>query len=283
MATLLQDLRYAARTLRNSPGFSVIAIVALALGIAANTAIFSLVNASLLRPLPFKEPDRLVTVRERIPKLMPKPVPVPAPDVLDIQNQNRVFESAGAFTSQQMDFSGTGEPRRIRAARITAGLFPTLGVSPQAGRVFTTEEDRPNRRLAILSNDFWRSAFGADHGIIGRTIQLDRKPYVVIGVMPQHFELPIQGMQFASPPAHVWLPMGFTKGELEAKGDNFNYTVLARLKPGITIQQASADMNRVAARIQETFPADVRNEFTLEGIAIPLHEEVAGDTRALLL
>jgi putative ABC transport system permease protein len=282
MGQFTQDLRYGVRMLGKSPGFTAVAVLALALGVGANTAIFSVVNTVLLRPLPFKDSGRLVLLQEGIPKLGVRAIPVCAPDVLDYERQNHVFEELGAFRTTSYDLSGLGEAERVRAARVSAGLFPLLGVQPALGRVFAREEDQPGHLVAVLSDGLWRR-FGADPGVVGRTVALDRKPYTIIGVMPPRFEFPLRGPQFHSEPAELWLPMAFTPEELRVRGDNFNNSVIARLKPGVTLARANADVMAIARRIQELFPPDVRKDFNLEASVVPYREQVVGGVRTLLL
>jgi putative ABC transport system permease protein len=170
--------------LRNKPGFTILAVLTLALGIGASTAIFSVVDAILLRPLPYGAPDRLMLVKEWIPKVIPDPIPVCAPDVMQFQRENHTFESLAAFRGGQFDLAGGAEPQRVNVDRVNANLFSLLGVQPSLGRTFTADEDRPGHLLAILSNGLWQRQFGADPNIVGHTVTLNRQPYTVIGVMP---------------------------------------------------------------------------------------------------
>ncbi len=192
---LFQDVRYGLRMFAKNPGFTAVAVLTLALGIGANTAIFSVVDAVILRPLPYKDPARLVLVKERIPMARPEPIPVCAPDAVQFQRQNQVFESVAAFRGGQFDLSGEGEPERIPAERVNAGLFSLLGVQPVVGRAFTADEDQPGHSLAILSYALWQRRFGARPDVVGRTVTLDRQPYTVIGVMPRSFVFPLRGME----------------------------------------------------------------------------------------
>ncbi len=278
----LQDIRYGLRQLRGSPGFTAAATLTLALGIGANTAIFSVVDAVVLRPLPYKDPNRLVMLKESIPLASPDPIPVCAPDVVQFQRQNQVFESVAAFRGGQFDLAGEGEPERITAERINSNLFSLLGVQPLLGRAFTTEEDQPGHSLAILSYPLWQRHFSGNSGVIGRTVTLDRQPYTVIGVMPRNFAFPLRGMEQGDA-ADVFAPMGFTREELADVGDNFNYSVLARLKPGITLARANADVNAIAYRILQTYPPQFRDRIKLGAVALPLNAQVVGKVRTLLL
>lgn len=192
--TLLQDIRFALRMLRKSPGFTAVAVLTLALGIGATTAIFSVVNAVLLKSLPYQQPDRLMFVQERIPRLNQRPISVSAPDILVMQRDNRVFDALGAFCTQSANISGAGEPQRVQTARVSANLFPMLGANALLGRTFSPGEDPPGHFVTILSYALWQEHFGGDPAVIGKTIELDAKPYTIIGVMPANFEFPPRGM-----------------------------------------------------------------------------------------
>lgn len=278
---VIQDLRYGLRQLRRNPGFAVVAILTLALGIGATTAIFSVVDSILLRPLPYQDPQQLVLVREQIPKVLPKAVALPAPDVVTFGRENHVFSALGAFRNEQLDLTGDGPPERRMAARVTASLFPLLGVRPIIGRLFTKAEDQPNRLVVLLSYGLWQQRFGADRAILAKTISLDGKSYVVVGVMPPGFGFPFPGVN-GSDPADLWLPMGFTTDELKDFGDNFDYSTIARLKPGVTLAEANADVLAIAHGIQATVYKGLSG-FTLEATASPLKDVIVRPARPLLL
>src|SRR5258708_39846491 len=222
MNTLLQDLRYALRTLRANPGFTAVPVIALAAGIGANTAIFSVVNAILLRPLPYSHPGQLVLIQERIPKLGEDYMPVSAPDVLDFQSQTRAFTGVAAFENGELNASGRSEPVRVKAARVTANVFSTLGVSPALGRTFTAEEDQPGRLVAVLSYGLWQRLFGGDPHVIESNVTLDGKPYKVLGVMPRSFVFPPPGLPCGAAPAELWGPMAVTHEQLANVVDTFD-------------------------------------------------------------
>jgi putative ABC transport system permease protein len=192
--TLLQDLRYSQRVLRQSPVFTTVAILTLALGIGATSAIFSVVNAVLLKPLPFRGADRLVLVRQRIPKLGPQSMQVAAPDTVEYR-KSEVFEVAGATHSWVYDLSGDGGPEQVCGVRVSANLFPMIGAAPVAGRLFSEDEDRLGTRVVLLSYGLWQRRYGLDTKILGRTILLNRVPYQVAGVMPPTFAFPPRGMR----------------------------------------------------------------------------------------
>ena len=285
--SLLQDTRFALRMLRKSPGFTITAILALAVGIGATTAIFSVVNAVLLKSLPYRQPDRLVFVQERIPKFSQRAVSVSAPDILIMQRENHVFQSLAAFRGEALNLSGTGEPQRILGERVSASLFPMLGASALLGRTFSADEDPPGHNVAILSYAIWQEHFGGDPTIIGKTIALDGQAYTIIGVMPASFEFPPRGMpnpngQIAS----LWVPIAFTHAELTDLGDNFNFSVIGRLKIGVTLAQARSDMNVVANEVLKTWyalgPQVASMGLSLEAPVTPVEQVVVSGIRTLL-
>src|SRR6185295_11905694 len=191
MQTFLQDLRYGMRMLLNKPGFAVVAIITLALGIGANTAIFSVVNAVLLRPLPYREPGKLVRVYTEFPTMELKKFWMSVPEFMDIRNEAQSWESIGAWSTGGVNVATTSEPIRVTSASVTRGLIEALGVQPAMGRNFTEEEDRNGGpRTALIADGLWRSAFGADREIIGKEIQINARPFTVIGVMPRDFNFP---------------------------------------------------------------------------------------------
>jgi predicted permease len=285
---LRQDLRYGLRALRKSPGFATVAILTLALGIGANTAIFSVVHAVLLSPLPYAAPDRLLLIKEILPDVGPAPVDVSGPDITLIQKLNHVFEGVGGFRVWTYEFSGKGDPQRVTADRVSSDLFEVLGVGPALGRNFSPEEESFGHQVVILSYGLWQRRFGAQENILGQTINLDRKPYTVIGVMPQSFVFPLPGMA-QGVAADLWVPLGLTKEELADFGDNFSYTVLGRLKPGIPPTQADADLQLVAHGVLETYRQlasavhQSLGDFRLGMSSIPLRDEVTGPLKPMLV
>jgi putative ABC transport system permease protein len=282
MFGLPKDFRDAYRMLRNKPGFTILAMITLALGIGASTAIFSVVDAVILRPLPYRAPDRLVLVKEWIPKAIPDPIPDCAPDVVQFQRENLTFESLAAFRGDQADLAGGTEPQRVNVHRVNANLFSLLGVQPALGRAFTVDEDQPGHWVAILSQGLWQRQFGADPNVVGRTVNLNRQPYTVVGVMPRAFVFPLAGMDQGGP-SDVFIPMAFTPEELADVGDNFNYSVVGRLKSGVSLTQANADLGAIARRILETYPPEFRGNIDLSAIALPLADQVMGKARTLLV
>ena len=284
---LFQDIRFALRMLRKSPGFSITAVLTLALGIGATTAIFSVVNAVLLKSLPYQNPDRLMLVRERIPKFNERAIAVSAPDTLVMQRDNHVFASMAVFRTSASNLSGTGQPQRILTARVSASLFALLGADPLLGRTFSANEDPPGHFVTILSYSLWQERFGGDHGIIGKSIALDGQPYTIIGVMPASFEFPPRGMPAPNgQTASLWIPIAFTHTQLANLGDNFDNGVIARLKPGVTLAQARSDMSVVANEILKTWdalgPQVASMGLKLEAPVTPLQEVVVSGVRTLL-
>ena len=270
---LWQDLRYGLRMLGKNPGFTVVAVIALALGIGANSAIFSVVNTVLLRPLPYRDPDRLVMVWEDSTKAgYPRDTPAAA-NYIDWRDQNQVFEGMAAIAEQNFNLTGTGEPERIEGRLVSANLFALLGVEPQVGRAFLPEEDQPGRnRVVIMSHGLWQRRFGADANITGKPLTLNGESYTVVGVMPSHFQFPSREDQ-------LWVPIAFTPQQAANRGRHY-LEVIARLKPGVTLEGAQAEMSAIAVRLQQQYP----NENTDVGATVtPLHEQVVGDIKPALL
>lgn len=287
MESLVQDIRFALRMLHKSPGFTAVAVLTLALGIGATTAIFSVVNAVLLKSLPYQHADRLMFVQERIPKFDQRAIPVSAPDILVMRRDNHVFDSLAAFRTSAANLSGTGEPQRIQTARVSANLFPMLGANALLGRTFSPDEDSPGHFVAILSYALWQEHFGGDPTVIGKSIALDGQPYTIIGVMPASFELPPRGMPSPNgQAASLWTPIAFTHAELADLGDMFDYSVIARLKPGATLAQARSDMSVVANTVLKTWysagPQVASMGLTLEMPVTPLQQVVVSNVRTLL-
>ncbi len=248
-----QNIRYGVRQLRKSPGFAAVAIITLALGIGANTAMFSVVDTILLRPLPYNQPDRLMLVSETESVAPNDELGVAAQEYLDYRDQNRSFSGVAAFESDGFNLTGEGQPLRIRAARISASTFSTLGVSPLMGRAFTADEDRADSNNVVeLSYSLWQNQYHGDAGILGRTIKLDEKPYTVIGVMPPAFHFPFDGKPF-SESADVWIPIGFSPSVLAPQNRvmEFGVGLIGRLKPGVSREQAQQDVQHIADVFQQ--------------------------------
>jgi putative ABC transport system permease protein len=273
LSDLSQDLRYGLRMLLKNPGFTIVAIIALALGIGANTAIFSVVNTVLLRPLPYKHPDRLVMVWEENSKQgFPRDTPA-AGNYLDWRDQNHVFEGMAAMAEISFNLTGAGEPERIDGQRVSATLFQLLGVDPALGRAFLPDEDRPGaNHVVILSHGLWQRRFGSDPAIIGRAINLDGQSFTVVGVMPRNFQFPSRTDQ-------LWVPIAFPAKEVGQRGNHY-LEVIARMKPGISLQQAQAEMTTIATRLQQQYP---ETNTSIGAVVTPLHEHVVGNIKPALL
>ena len=274
METLLKDIRYGVRGLWKRPGFTVVAVLTLALGIGANTAIFSVVNAVLLRPLQFHDPDRLVMIWEDAAFLgFPRNTPAPA-NYVDWKNQTQSFEDVAATHEETFNLTGDGTPERVAAYGVTANFFPLFGVSPAVGRGFTPDDDRPGaNKVAILSHELWQTRYGSDSHIINRDIQLDSEKYTVVGVMPR-------GFQFFESDIRLWVPLALDPRQLASRGNHY-LKVVARIKPGVTLNQAQADVSAVMARIAKDHPEETFNG-KVGALVIPLREEFTGDVRSSL-
>ena len=221
-----QDVRYGLRMLAKNPAFTAIAVLALALGIGANSAIFSVVNAILLRPLPYKNPEQLVMVWENATHLgFPKNTPSPA-NFLDWRQQTTVFQGMAAFAERSFNLTGAGEPERLDGRRVSANLFDVLGVRPIIGRTFVPQEDQPGTKVVLLNESLWKRRFGGDPGVIGRALTLNNEAYTVVGVLPSSVRLPA----FGKWRDQVWVPIAFPAEEATSRGDHF-LEVIARLKP----------------------------------------------------
>ncbi len=278
-----RDLRYALRSLRRTPGFTIVAVLTLALGIGASTIIFSFADASLLNPLPFPHGDRLVSVNEVVPLVSNQPIRLTAPDLIDYEQQARAFAALGGWTARAFELSGGHESEHVQAARFTANMFEVLQVRPARGRVFTAHEDQTGARVCVISNGLWQRWFGADPSALGRTIDLDRVPYTVIGIMPRGFEYPLPGPSDAQH-SDIWVPMSFTATERQARLDNWDYNGVARMKPDVTVAQASADVNAIARHIvSDLLPPRAAGHITFSALVQPLAEQVSGPVRPLVL
>ncbi len=275
LADLGQDIRYGLRILRKNPAFTAIAVIALALGIGANSAIFSVVNAILLKPLPYKNPAQLVMIWEEATHLgFPKDTPPPA-NFLDWRQQGSLFEGMAATSYRSFNLTGVGEPERLDGRRVSANLFDLLGVQPIIGRAFVAEEDKPGSKVVLLNESLWKSRFGGEPSVIGRVLNLNGEPYTVIGVLPHRVRLPAQGNWHDQ----VWVPLAFSAEEAANRGSHY-LEVIARMKPGVTLPEAQAEMDTIAARLAKQYP-----DFNARRGAVvkPLHEEIVGNMKSALL
>lgn len=273
LTDFLHDLRYALRMQLKNPGFTIVAIIALALGIGANTAIFSVVNTVLLRPLPYKDPERLVMVWEDASKSgYPRDTPAAA-NFVDWRDQNQVFEGMAAIADESFNLTGAGDPERLEGRTVSANLFPLLGVEPQIGRVFSAAEDQPgSHRVVLLSYGLWQRRFGGASNIVGQSLTINGESYTVVGVMPARF-------QFPSSEDQVWVPIAFTS-EQAANRNRHYLQVVGRLKPGVTLAQAQTEMSTIATRLQQQYP---ESNADLGAAITSLHEHLVGDIKPALL
>jgi predicted permease len=267
---LRQDLRYAARTLARAPGFTAVAILVLALGMGANTAVFSVTDYVLLRPLPFPSADRLVKLWETLPGY--RHMELSPADYRDWKRMNTVFEETGAVTTNAVNLIGQGAPERVQMAVVTGSLFAVLGVRPVLGRPITPADDKDGAPLTtVLSYGLWQRAFGGDGGVLGRKVNLNGKPYLVIGIMPPEFHFPDQE-------AELWTPFEFAEGAYADRNDNYLEGV-ARLRRGVSIQQASAAMDVVAGQLRRQYPKELEHT----GAAVESMRAGISEQRRLLL
>jgi predicted permease len=285
-----QDFRYSIRRLGRSPGFTVIAVLTLALGIGATTAIFTLVNDVMLRPLPFEQADRLVDIEEIAAEwsnIYPT-LPVSANHFTFWQQHNRTFDSMAVMQQGQAPLGASGKPSQVGVLSATPGIFSVLRVQPQFGRTFTDVEARPgNDRVVILMYDLWREQFGSDPAVVGRTIQLSGFPYTVIGVMPQSFRMPavqtIATIGETNRPLSIGVlePLAFSKERLAEEMGDLNYFGLGRLKPGVSVAQANADLDALQHTISVNLPAD--EKATLSAAVTPFQQQLVGKNQKSLL
>jgi putative ABC transport system permease protein len=274
MTRLVQDLRYGCRTLRKSPISSIVAALTLALGIGANSAIFTVINAALLAPLPFPAPERLALVWEDTSMFGLRDSPVALGNYTDWHGQNHVFERMGALEERSFRLTGIGEAQQVFGAVVTASLPETLGVKPALGRLFHEDDDRPGApKTAILSDGLWHSAFGGDRAVVGRSVEINDEKYEVIGIMPPRFRFP-------NNTSDVWAPVGTAYGPDElVKRGRHNWMVVGRLKPGVTVARANEELRVIALRAQRDYPE------TNDGVGAfvaPLREHFVSDLRPAL-
>lgn len=265
MGTLLLDFRYGIRMLVKNLGFTLVGVLALALGIGATTAIFSVVNAVLLRPLPYPDPERLVRLWENDTQgSLGAQFSVAVGNFLDWRQQNRVFEQMAAFAISPFNLTGDDKPERIMGAYVSPPLFSLLGVSPTLGRSFLAEEEQPGKeRVVVLSQSLWQRRFGVTSSLNGRTIRIDGETYTVIGIMPPVFHFPPE-----SSDAQLWVPKAFTAQMLSDRGAHI-IQVVARLRPSMSLGQARAEMDTIARRLEQQYPETNKGwRVTL----LPLHE-----------
>ncbi len=278
MNGFVRDIRFAARSLRKSPGFAAAALATLALGIGANTAVFSVVDAVLFRPLPFSDPGRLVAVFETNPAQGAAQTGVSYPNYADWVSRARSFDALGAIRMHDYTLTGDGEPVLVPAGTVTSNLFRALGVKPLLGRGLEIPDDAPGAPpVAVIGEGLWRTRYAADPGIVGRSLLLDERACTVVGVMPAAFQTPPQ-----NPPAELWLPLSHDPvfSDLQQRRAGHYLRIVARLKPGVEIRKAEAELETIAASLARQYPKE--NEgWTVR--LVPLAESLVGGTRTAML
>jgi len=273
MDALIKDVRYGIRSLLKRPGLTAVALITLALGIGVNTAIFSAVDSVLLRPLPFKDPDRVMAVWEHTPHLGIARNEFAPANYFDLRSQTHIFEDVGAFGQLSANLTGEGEPEQLDGQLVTANVFTVLGVPAALGRTFAADEDQIGREnVAVLSDRLWRRRFNRDPGIINRKVTLNGESFTIVGVMPAGFFFPERE-------AELWIPWAMEPGQAEGRGDHY-FRLVARLKPGVTREQANAEAESIAARLAGEYPK------TNEGLGFlvnSFHQDYVGDLRRPML
>lgn len=286
MHRVLQELRVALRTLRKTPGFTAAAVLTLALGIGSVGVVSTLAEHAILNPLPYPHAEQLVSINEIVPIISKTALlRLTAPDFLDYQAQSHSFSAVAAYTFRIFELSGGKQSEQVQAMRATATLFSVLQAMPELGRPFTQTEDDKGEKVCVISDRLWRRWFGADQGAIGRTIALDRKPYIVVGVMPASFDAaPDKDVEIKT---DIWIPMSFTPGERAARADNYSYNAIARLQPGVTVAQSTDEVNTIAHRILQDFlnktPEVRAMNFTFTAVARPLGPQISSTVHPLVL
>jgi putative ABC transport system permease protein len=279
MSNLLRDIRRAFRQLRKSPGFALIVIVTLALGIGATTAVFSLIEGVLLRPFPFADPEKLVILGDHLGS--GTNIPVTAREIRIYSAAATAFSSMGGYAGASYELSGGESPESISAARLSAGVFSTLGIRPELGRVFTPQEDEGHQPVAVIGYGLWQNRYHRDPRILGTAIQLDRKSYTIVGVMPRTFDFPVDTTSRLHQ-AQLWVPLSLTPDELsDQSAGNFGFHIIARFKNGVSLSSAAQDAERASHEVMRSYPAAM-SSIHIRGDVMPLREFVVGEVRPAL-
>jgi putative ABC transport system permease protein len=283
MPPLFRDLRIACRELFSSPGFVATAVLMLAIGIGATTAVFSVVEGVLLRPLPFPHSDQLMVVSDVVEGAgggENEESGVTVPDIKNYSRDTHSFASLGAYQGTVFELSGVGEPASVNAARMTPGVFKALGIPPLLGRFFTQQEDDQHEQVAALSYTTWQIRFHGDPDVLGKKILLDRKPYIVIGVMPRNFEFPLVPGHLNQ--SELWVPISFNEQELSpGAAGGWNFAMVGRLKPGVSATQAVSDAQSVAHETMRGYPPFMAS-LRIHPVVRPVREETVEQARPLI-
>jgi putative ABC transport system permease protein len=283
LEVLRGDVGYALRTLRRQTGFTLVAVLALAIGIGANSAVFSVINGVLLEAFPYKDPRGLVLLFEQLPNA-PFKFGFSPPDFEIVRELARSYTGLAAYRTMGYELSGLATPQRVSGARVSPELFSVLGVGPAIGRGLTGEDDRQNARVAVVSHNLWTQSFGRDPFLVGRSITLDGRPYTVVGIMPERFVFPPRGAHLNGESADVFVPMSFLPFERQAFGTQYNNTVVARLSPGVSIDQARAEGSRLVPPLTDRYPPMLQRLTAKMSIpVVSLYEETVGGSRRLLV
>jgi putative ABC transport system permease protein len=287
MESLLNDIRQGISSLRKHPGFSLIVIVVLALGIGANTAVFSIVNSVLLRPLPYQDSDRLVMIWGNFQKLYIERLTAKAAEYEDYRAQDKTFEQVAAFENQSFNLSGSDQAERVTGARVTANLFSMLGAQTEQGRAIASDENQTGHdKVVVLSHGFWQRRFAGNANAVGQTLRLNDQDYTIVGVMPASFQFPHASLPFAEP-ADVWIPLAYSTEQVTQRHGPYYLNVLARLKTGVSLSQARAQMNALGVAFERDYRG-YRGPNNADGgwritLALLQEEAVGSSRRALLL
>src|SRR4051794_9776968 len=279
MSDALQDIRYAIRLCLRTPGFTAIAVLALALGIGANTAIFSIVNAVLLEPLPYRDPGRLVAIWELNARRPNRPNTLAPANVVRWQERATAFEHIAPFYDYRVNLTGSGAPEEVVSMDVTPDFFPTLGAAPLLGRAFAADEGPEGHdAVAVLSYGLWQRRFGGDAAVVGRTIQINARPVTIIGVMPADTRFFLKRWSLTGKPPEMWMPFAFSEASRAPRGRYMS--AIARLKPDVELSGAQAQMDTIMARLREELP---QFDAGWGAVVVPLHREMSGDVRPALL
>ncbi|HEY6328473.1 MAG TPA: ABC transporter permease [Blastocatellia bacterium] len=287
MESLAQDVFYTLRWLAKRPGFALAALLTIGIGIGANSAIFSVLNAILLRPLPYKDAGRLVVIWDNFKALEMMRIGALPAELVEYENEKHVFGEVAGFTNLQVTMTGEGPAELVTGSQVSPNMFGMLGAHPSIGSDFQAEDAEPGHTgVAILSHQLWQRRFGSDSGVLGRSVVLNGASYTIEGVMPKDFRFPNESFPFAER-ADIWIPLALDPQAVTTRAGYHNITVLAKLKSGITLSQARAEMNTVASQLDQRYPSSYRGPGGANGgwqiTVSSLNEEVVGDVRGSLL